>query len=83
MAQAESTIRRSGGTIHITVSEKINTAQLTELFNSLVKTLPHLSGCTTCGLNGIDLHIAPGGDPTPIEALYKMQGVTGVVLTAR
>ncbi len=68
------------GTIHIAVSERINAAQLTELFNQLSKTLPHLTGCTACGLGGIDIHIGPGGDPGPIEAFHKLAGVNGVVL---
>ncbi len=71
------------GTIHIAVSERINVAQLTELLNHIGRTIPGLTGCTTCGLGGIDIRIGPGGDPGPIEAFHKMPGVTGVVIAER
>ncbi len=67
-------------TLHVTVSERINVAQLTELFNQVAKTIPHLTGCTGCGLGGFDIHIGPGGDPGPIEAVHKMPGVNGAII---
>ena len=70
------------GTIHISVSEKINAEQLKEAFNRLVVTLPGLTGCTACGLGGIDIVIGHG-DPGPVEALHRVPGLTGAIFTAR
>ena len=67
-------------TLHVTVSERINVAQLTEVFNQLARTIPTLTGCTGCGLGGIDIHIGPGGDPETAAAVHKAAGVNGVVI---
>ena len=67
-------------TLHVTVSEKINVAQLSELFNQISKAVPHLTGCTACGLAGFDIRIGPGGDPGPIDAVHKIPGVNGVII---
>jgi hypothetical protein len=69
-----------GRALHVTVSEKINVAQLTELFNQVARTIPHLTGCTGCGLVGFDIHIGPGGDPGPADAVHKLPGVNGVII---
>jgi hypothetical protein len=61
------------GTIQVTVSRDVKAEQLHKAVDQIL----HFGGCTTCGLNGIDLRIRVG-DPAPDE-LRKAPGVTGFV----
>lgn len=62
-----------GGTVEIHLANDVKL----ETLRSIVETIPRISGCTTCGLVGIDL-ILRGGDPVELGAIRNLPGVTGV-----
>jgi len=44
--------------------------------HKVVAQVVHLTGCTACGLVGVDLHVL-GGDPEAAKSFEGIAGVTG------
>jgi hypothetical protein len=57
------------GTVKIRVADNVTLDHV----NALVARVAGLSGCTHCGLLGVDLRL--GGDPVEAEQLAKLPGV--------
>jgi len=77
MAQSSSTSTQRPGSLTVALSHNINADQLHKALDQIL----HFTGCTTCGLQGIDLRLHVG-DPGP-DQLKNSPGVAGVVFTAR
>ena len=60
------------GTIKIRVSQNVSLENL----HSLIDRIVGISGCRTCGLGGIDLHLS--GDPVELQEVAKLPGVQSV-----
>ena len=61
--------------IHLMASPKITLDQI----NKAVAQAVNLSGCTGCGLLGIDLHFH-GGDP--VFEKFRVDGIEGAIINA-
>ena len=60
------------GPVHIRVAENVSLEHL----QSLVAQIALRSGCTHCGLMGVDLRLT--GDPVEAQQLAKLPGVKSV-----
>ena len=60
------------GTVRVRVSQNVTLENLHNLIDRIVG----ISGCRTCGLGGIDLHLT--GDPVELQELTKLPGVQSV-----
>lgn len=60
------------GTVKIRVSHNVTLENLHGLIDRIVG----ISGCRTCGLAGIDLHLS--GDPAELQDVAKLPGVQSV-----
>ena len=61
-------------TVKVRVSEKVTLENLHGLIDRIVGA----SGCRTCGLAGVDLHLT--GDPVEFQEITKLPGVQSVSL---
>jgi len=57
------------GNVHIHVAENVTLENL----HTIVDRIVSLSGCRTCGLLGVDLHLS--GDPVEAQEITKLPGV--------
>ena len=60
------------GQINVRLGEKVNLQTL----QSIIERITHMTGCTACGLLGVDLTI--GGDPAEFNQIKQIQGVQSV-----
>ena len=60
------------GTIHVRLGEKVNLQTL----QTIIERITHLTGCTACGLLGVDLTL--GGDPAEFKQIGQIPGVQSV-----
>lgn len=60
------------GTIRIRVNQNVTIENLHKIIDGIVG----ISGCRTCGLGGIDLHLS--GDPVELQEVAKLPGVKSV-----
>jgi hypothetical protein len=60
------------GVVHIRVAENVPLNNL----QSMVAHIANLSGCTHCGLMGVDLRLT--GDPVEAQQIAKLPGVASV-----
>ena len=60
------------GTVRIRVTQNVKVENLHHMIDQIVG----LSGCRTCGLGGIDLHLS--GDPVELQEVAKLPGVQAV-----
>jgi hypothetical protein len=58
------------GNVHIRVAENVTLENL----HTIVDRIVGMSGCRTCGLLGIDLHLS--GDPVELQEITKLPGVS-------
>ena len=60
------------GTVRIRVSQNVTL----ETLHTMIDRIVGISGCRTCGLGGIDLHLT--GDPVELQEIAKLPGVQSV-----
>ena len=60
------------GTINVRLGEKVNLQTL----QGIIERITHMTGCTACGLLGVDLTI--GGDPAEFRQIAQLPGVQSV-----
>jgi hypothetical protein len=60
------------GTVRIRVTQNVTLENLHHMLDRIVG----ISGCRTCGLGGIDLHLS--GDPVELQEVAKLPGVQSV-----